>query len=55
MGGRHGRKLVPIRHGTYNGYIQHVRRKVPVDENDSCGCRAAQSAYQRERRTRLAG
>lgn len=53
-GGKHGRELVDIRHGTEYGYVQHIRREVPVDDDDTCGCRAAHATYQAERRKRLA-
>lgn len=35
----------PINHGTYGGYQTHIRRKVLIDAEDSCGCRKAQREY----------
>ena len=31
----------PINHGTEGGYQTHKRRGLPVDADDTCGCRAA--------------
>ena len=36
---------VPIRHGEYAGYQAHKRRNIPIDPDDSCGCRAANRQY----------
>lgn len=52
-GGAHSRPLVEIRHGTPYGYVQHVRRRVPIDDDDTCGCRSAHAKAQAERRERL--
>lgn len=38
----------PIAHGTYGGYQTHIRRKVPIDDQDSCGCRKAERIYMSE-------
>ena|ERR1044071_1416927 len=35
----------PISHGTYGGYQTHIRRKILIDDEDSCGCRKAQREY----------
>lgn len=54
LGGRHGKRaLVPLRHGTAYGYVQHIRRKIPIEPDDPCGCRAAHAKMQRERRNKL--
>ena len=53
-GGAHSRELVDIRHGSEYGYVQHVRRGIPIDDDDPCGCRSAHAAYQSERRKALA-
>lgn len=38
-------ELGPIPHGTYAGKQAHVKRKVPIDAEDSCGCRKANRDY----------
>jgi hypothetical protein len=37
-----------IVHGTERGYNQHRNREQPIDAEDSCGCRAAHAAFQRD-------
>lgn len=52
--GQKGKLQKPIEHGTYNGWASHQRNKIPIDKEDSCGCRAAKNerekAYHHERR-----
>lgn len=43
-----------IEHGTDSGYHWHRRHKVPFDEGDACGCRAAHAAYEKARAMRKA-
>lgn len=38
----------PINHGTNGGYQAHLSRKIPIDDEDSCGCRKARSVYMSE-------
>lgn len=46
VGGEHSRVPLPIPHGTPRGYVMELRRGMPrCDE-----CKAAWSAYQKERR-----
>lgn len=52
-GGAHSKDLVPIKHGTEYGYVQHVRREVPIGDDDECGCRAAHAKFQGDRRRAL--
>lgn len=45
LAGRPTRQPPPIKHGTYGGYIAHIRRGIePCD-----GCRAANASYHRRR------
>lgn len=36
-----------IAHGTDRGYAQHRSQGLPIDAEDSCGCRAAHAAHHR--------
>jgi hypothetical protein len=45
-------ELKPIPHGTYGGTQQHRKRGIPIDEEDSCGCRKAHREYMAEWRKR---
>lgn len=45
-------KLSSIPHGTYAGAQAHVKRKIPIDKKDSCGCRKARREYMNEWRKR---
>lgn len=45
-------ELKPIPHGTYGGAQAHVKRKIPIDAEDSCGCRKAKRDYIAEWRKR---
>lgn len=38
-------ELKPIPHGTYGGTQQHRKRGIPIDDEDSCGCRKAHREY----------
>ena len=43
-------ELGPINHGTYGGAQAHVKRKIPIDKADSCGCREARRLYNQDLR-----
>lgn len=45
-------ELKPIPHGTYGGAQAHVKRGIPIDAEDSCGCRKAKRDYINEWRKR---
>jgi hypothetical protein len=41
---RGGRPSIPIQHGSEYGYQQHKRKRVPIPDDDACGCQAAHNA-----------
>lgn len=45
-------ELLPIPHGTYGGAQAHYKRGIPIDAEDSCGCRAARSVWMAEWRAK---
>lgn len=45
-------QVQPIAHGTYGGAQAHVKRKIPIDKDDSCGCRQAKRDYMNSWRKR---
>jgi hypothetical protein len=47
-----GRPPLPIEHGEEKGYRAHLRRGIPIPEDDPCGCRRAGNAAAQIRQTR---